>query len=91
MVEAVEVLDNSSSLSSQNLNFLNARKIPTRTIRSEDEQVRRLVKRSEMESDEEKDDNFKKVRNKSVKRNPTRTHKLSYAPEKIVDYMAKNQ
>ena len=69
---------------------LNARKHPTRTI--DPENLKNLFKRSEMESDEEKDvSDASIVENSQRDRRPTRTRKLSFAPEKIIDYKPKSQ
>lgn len=65
---------------------LNARKHPTRTLKSEN--IKQLLKRSEMESDQDKDQSPKKFKNKKSLP-PTRTRKLSFAPEKIIDYKPK--
>ena len=70
-------------ISTHKQSTLNARKHPTRTISQEN--IKKLIKRAEEESDEEKDE-------KTLKKNsrrPTRTRKLSFAPEKIVDYKPK--
>lgn len=63
---------------------LNARKHPTRTINHEN--IKKLIKRAEEESDEEKDET---TQPKKKSRRPTRTRKLSFAPEKIIDYKPK--
>lgn len=64
---------------------LNARrKNPTRTL-----QLQKLIKRSEMESEEEKDGEGAAAPNSNLKgkeRRPTRTRKLSFAPEMVIDY-----
>jgi len=65
---------------------LNARKHPTRTITREN--IKKLIKRSEMESDEDKDEATPKKETQKSSR-PTRTRKLSFAPEKIIDYKPK--
>lgn len=68
---------------------LNARKHPTRTQpSSSSSSVQNLIKRSEMESDEEKDDDIIKQRRKksNKSRRPTRTRKLSFEPEMVIDY-----
>ena len=56
---------------------LSARKHPTRTTLT-----RNFVKRSEMESDEDKEDD-ETIGKRS---RATRTRKLSFAPEKVIDY-----
>lgn len=63
---------------------LNARrKPPTRTTALQSQ----LVKRSEMESDEEKEESEgKKKKTAKNGRKPTRTRQLSFAPEMVIDY-----
>lgn len=59
-----------------------ARKNPTRTINSE----KILKKRSTgLDSDDEEKDEVT-VKTKSGPRGPTRTRKLSFAPQKMIDY-----
>ena len=74
------VLNDKYNPSASRKSTLNARKHPTRTIQN-------LVKRSEMESDEEEmagvDTPMVGTENG---REPTRTRKLSFAPEKVIDY-----
>lgn len=65
---------------------LNARKHPTRTINHEN--IKKLIKRSEMESNEDKDESTPKKETRKSSR-PTKTRKLSFAPEKIIDYKPK--
>lgn len=63
---------------------LQARKHPTRTTPESESIV--LQKRSTgLDSDEEEKDEIT-VKTKREKRKPTRTRKLSFAPEKIIDY-----
>lgn len=92
LIEGDEVLVNySNDIPVDNEKFnsstLNARKHPTRTIFIEkDNQIdKKLFKRSEMESDEEKDVSDGSLKTVTERR-PTRTRKLSFAPEKIIDY-----
>lgn len=68
---------------------LNARKHPTRTIDAE--KSKNLFKRSEADSDEEKDVSDNSLRNSETEHRPTRTRKLSFAPEKIIDYKPKHR
>ena len=67
---------------------LYARKHPTRTINHHENNIKKLIKRSEMESDEDKDEATPKKETQKSSR-PTRTRKLSFAPEKIIDYKPK--
>lgn len=70
--------------STSNWHTLNARKHPTRTI---DEKV--LLKRADEESDEDKDtveSDSKAETSTNGQLAPTRTRKLSFAPEKIIDF-----
>ena len=74
---------------SSNWHTLNARKHPTRTV----DEDRILLKRSDEESDEDKDESTStshpsnsKVAIPSGQLAPTRTRKLSYEPEKVIDF-----
>ncbi len=91
MIETAQVMDGFPNHVGS-LNHFNAKKHPTRTIESEENPsvaVQRLIKRSEMESDEEKDGDLKMNSGKKViGSRPTRTRKLSFAPEKVIDYKA---
>lgn len=66
----------------------NSRKTPTRTLKNE--AMQRLFKRSEQESDEDKDTDEISAK-KTKDRNPTRTRKLSFAPQKMIDYKPKSK
>lgn len=86
-----EALNEGTAGPQNHLNHFNARKHhPTRTIKSSEEAatLHKLLKRSEMESDEEKDEEDS-VKKGSKSKRPTRTRKLSFAPEKVIDYKAK--
>ena len=90
LVEAVEFMESGSNSDHVKLNHFIARKNPTRTIKYKKETsdtIQNLVKRSEMESDEDQENT--NLDGKSS-RKPTRTRQLSFAPEKIIDYKAKN-
>ena len=66
----------------------NSRKNPTRTLNNE--AMQRLFKRSEQERDED-NDRYELSTKKNNGRNPTRTRKLSFAPQKMIDYKPKSK
>lgn len=71
--------------------LLNAKSLlrpsPTRTDTTDSEgMVHLLVKRSDLDSDEDKDKDIS-IEPPTLSKEPTRTHKISFRPEKIVDPM----
>jgi hypothetical protein len=81
-----DILKMAEDVSIHKQTTLNARRHPTRTI-NDDKKIKKLIQKAEQESDEEKDEDEASLKMNS--RFPTRTRKLSFAPEKIIDYKPK--